>query len=647
MSEIKYSTYQEKLFDWITNGKGNAVVEAIAGSGKSFSITHALKFIPEKKRIMFLAFNKSTVNELQDKIKQSNVTIRTSHSLGYLMLRTHFKYQTVIPGLEVDEYKYRTYFKKNFSELCEGIEFTSTCERDEFKDTILTLIDICRVYLCETSDDIAKIADKYGYMITNDHVKIIKHLIEWGKENLDFVDFTDMICLPNYFNLILNSLKYDWVLLDECQDQNIAMQQLFQRCLKKDGRFVAVGDRKQAIMCFSGADNEAFEKILKIPNTSKLDLSINYRCPQVVLPLAKRFVPQFQLRENAPDGKITFDTKIKDIKPNSMVICRNTAPLVELYLKLIQRNIKCYIKGIDIGSNLLDIIERINTPYISLDMKKDGLIPILYKNLLEAREKLMVKRGLDVYDATSDRSIIQQMEIINTIKALSNDINNTFELIQRIKKIFLAKQDENGICLITAHKAKGLEHEHVYLLCPSLVPSGLAKKDWEIEAEQNLLYVIYTRTKNEFSTICEKDFPPPQGSRDINETVTHLMVISGCLKQIYNKEVEYDEPSEPTKIFKLPLKKVNMEPEDKSIGQQTRQSAVVETIDKRVKNFEKIMLNKTIDECYDIFNDLGITNDIRVTQYDDINCPITADLKSDRINVHLNGGRVVSVEGFY
>ena len=652
MSEIEYSKYQTALFDWIQNGQGNAVVEAIAGSGKSTTITHALKFIPPDQRIMFNAFNKSTVNELQTKIQQNNVTIRTSHSLGYLMLKTHFKYQEDTPALEVDEYKYRTFLKQNFNELTEGIEFQNKNEIEEFKDTVLFLINICRVYLCETYEDIEKIADKYGYSVTKDHINVINALIQWGWSELETVDFTDMICLPNYFNFNINSLKYDWVIIDECQDYSLAMQLLFQRCIKKNGRFIAVGDRKQAIMVFSGSDNEAFNNFLKIPNTTKLDLSINYRCPQVILPIAKRFVPQFELRNNAPQGKFVSNILVRDIKPNSMVICRNTAPLIELYLKLIQKNIKCYIKGIDIGANLIEIINRINVPYISNDFKKDGLIPILYKNLLESREKLMVKRGLDIKDATSNRGIIQQLEVINTIKALSIDINNTFELIDRIKKIFISKDIENGICLITGHKAKGLEHEDVYLLCPSLVPSGLVIKDWEKEAESNLMYVIYTRTKRNFYTVSEKDFPPPYGSKDINDIVTHLNVIEQCLKQLYNPQVEeiVDDTQLEAKIIKLSeIKKENQTQYKKDnllsieVVNESKRN-VEEQLDRKIKSFEKIMLGKTVAECYDIFNDLGITNDIRVTKSDGNGCMVTCDFKVDRISVHTENDKVVFIE---
>jgi len=61
--------------------------------------------------------------------------------------------------------------------------------------------------------------------------------------------------------------------------------------------------------------------------------------------------------------------------------------------------------------------------------------------------------------------------------------------------------------------------------------------------------------------------------------------------------------------------------------------------DQRIQKFEKIMLQKTVDECYDIFNDFGITNTIRVIDNDTIsesNIP-------DRINVKIENNRITEI----
>jgi len=51
--------------------------------------------------------------------------------------------------------------------------------------------------------------------------------------------------------------------------------------------------------------------------------------------------------------------------------------------------------------------------------------------------------------------------------------------------------------LSTIHKAKGLEADRVFLLQPELIPSKFAVEDWEIEQEQKLLFVAYSRPKKE------------------------------------------------------------------------------------------------------------------------------------------------------
>ena len=55
------SKYQRAVYIYIEKGKGNAVIDAVAGSGKSTTIVNALKLIPKNKRVLFLAFNKAIV----------------------------------------------------------------------------------------------------------------------------------------------------------------------------------------------------------------------------------------------------------------------------------------------------------------------------------------------------------------------------------------------------------------------------------------------------------------------------------------------------------------------------------------------------------------------------------------------------------
>ena len=85
---------------------------------------------------------------------------------------------------------------------------------------------------------------------------------------------------------------------------------MFLKHVKMNGRFVAVGDPKQAIYGFAGADVESFNLLKQLPHTAKLPLSVCYRCDKSIIELAKTEVPQIEAREGAPDGIINYDAKI-------------------------------------------------------------------------------------------------------------------------------------------------------------------------------------------------------------------------------------------------------------------------------------------------------------------------------------------------
>ena len=83
---------------------------------------------------------------------------------------------------------------------------------------------------------------------------------------------------------------------------------------------------------------------------------------------------------------------------------------------------------------------------------------------------------------------------IECLKILSIGINTKTDLIEKINDIF-SDDEKQGICLSTIHKAKGLEADNVYVLNKNLMPSKFVKQNWELEQEENIQYVAYTRPK--------------------------------------------------------------------------------------------------------------------------------------------------------
>ncbi len=525
------SIYQEKFFDFIQHGVGNAVIKATAGSGKTQTAVSAMKLIPSKEKCLFLAFNKSIADELNKKLeKYPNVTARTSHSLGLLMLRRNFG-----NGVDIDEYKYRTYTKSHITELTTVSEqIQNRFELEDYINSILLLNDFARFNYCQSEKEIDEIAKKYSIPINFDECQVVLKILKWGKENTETIDYTDMIWLPVELSLKPLGLQYDWIIIDECQDISCIAFELFKKCFKRGTRFVAIGDNFQKIYEFCGASEKAFENMCSMPNTQIFELPISYRCDKKIVQLANKFVPSMKSREDAEEGVIFENCHIKDLQEGDMVLARTKAPLVKLYTKLLTKKMACYIKGQDIASNLIKIINSIDKPILNADLKTDGFFLRLYEKLFKDRNKLMQKRGLDYDDATLASSIMEQYDNINTLLILAKGFVYKDELIKHIKTIF--KENENGICLSTIHKAKGLESNNVYILCHSKMPSSLAKLDWEKKQEQNLIYVAYTRAKHKLGFISEKEVPPCGSLDEPMQIINDLMYIENKICKVLGIE---------------------------------------------------------------------------------------------------------------
>jgi len=92
---VNYSQYQEAIFEFIQNTSGNAIIEAVAGSGKSFTLEHSIRHIladNSDARIIALVFNKHNATSLSRKLERygSNVSAKTVHSLGMSMLTASY-----------------------------------------------------------------------------------------------------------------------------------------------------------------------------------------------------------------------------------------------------------------------------------------------------------------------------------------------------------------------------------------------------------------------------------------------------------------------------------------------------------------------------------------------------------------------------
>lgn len=526
------SEYQTEIFNFIQHGVGNCVIKAGAGAGKTLTAVTSMKLIPNKQKCLFIAFNTSIVEELSKKLETyNNVDVRTIHSLGMLILKKCLEHD-----FEIDDYKYRSYVKNNINTLTNVIEENNLNknETNQYLENIIELINLCRFNVAQSEKEVKKVASKYLIPIAYDECKVVVKCLKWGKKHISTIDFVDMIWLPSELSLLPKGLQYDWIFIDKSQDLSMAAVHLFLKCFKRGTRFVSIGDENQSINQFAGSSDEAFNYLCCYPNTKIFTLPITYRCDKKITEFANKIVPTLLCRKEAEDGKIKTDVRISYLKSGDMVLARTKAPLIQLYTRLLRRNIKCYIKGSEIENNLLKTISHVNTKELNRDLDKDGLFVRLYDNMFNERNKLMESYNLDINDATLSSYIMGIYDTINSLYILSENKTTKTELTEHIEKIF--DNEKEGVCLSTIHKAKGLEADNVYILCHSTLPSKFAKSKWEIEQERNLMYVAYTRAKHCLGFIDEKEIPPFGGVSENNDIMTNLNVIENKICRILNKK---------------------------------------------------------------------------------------------------------------
>ena len=499
---LEPSSYQRDILHFCHTGVGNGFINACAGASKTTILENIIYYVPQDKKKLFIAFNKSIVEEMNNRINPdevSNLNITTHHSLGFGILMENYPNINFI----IDEEKYSNYIRNNITSLTvyENLTFKNN-EYNTYIRNIIHLIEYARYYHVSNIPQIKSIAEKYGLNILRDECIVCKKVLAWGRENIETIDFTDMVWLVNELNLNTKYHLYDIILIDEAQDTSIMQQELIERCKKRGCRLFAVGDSHQAINVWCGADSDAVQKF-KGDNVTEFELPITYRCPKKVVELAKKYSPNIKAADNAEEGIVRYGVPRHMPTSNDMVLCRNTSPIIEYLLFLLRSNKKAYIKGSkDIYETLSNIIRNSNATTIDINCETcDGLIPKMYQSLLHSINNL-INQGYTEDEAYRHGSILDMYDNILSIKYLSDNLYTTDELLKKMSDIFNDRSNE-GIILSTIHKAKGLEADNVFILCPSLLPNPFAKKEWEIISEEHLIYVAYTRAKKSLNFIEE------------------------------------------------------------------------------------------------------------------------------------------------
>lgn len=491
-SNLTPSPQQSAVYDWVRLGSGSATVIAVAGAGKTTTLREASKLMSGS--IAFAAYNKKIADQISAKLSAdgSSVMAKTFHSFGFSAIKK------AMPGAQMDPDKMRNILDKLLG------------YNEELKGAVGKLVSLAKNHCIGVDKPIdsdspwEELCDHYDIALFDDDDKdpteYQAELIELARQALkqsnavagSLFDYDDMIYLPLAQNLRV--WQNDWLLVDEAQDTNPARRALARRMLKDGGRSIWVGDPHQAIYGFTGADSDALDIIAREFSCIELPLTITYRCPKKVVSFAQSWVSHIQAADTAPEGEVTkrteteFRAVFKELKPTDVILCRNTRPIVSLAFELIRNNIACHVEGRDIGRGLISLTKRwkVSNARALGDRLQD------YKE--KETRKLLAKRKEREAEAVADKVETLKV-IIGTLPAGAS----TSQLVEVIRSLFEDTPEgekQRHLILSTIHKAKGREWPTVYLWGRNaFMPSKFAKQQWELEQEDNLIYVAVTRAQ--------------------------------------------------------------------------------------------------------------------------------------------------------
>lgn len=464
---------------------------------------------------------------------------------------------------------------------------------DQFRDVLAEDIRPSRDYLIEDWDTIKELLSMNGSnvngwrmsyirnfvenIILNDgnaH-KLKKDLLKGTQDNKPVLLYrqitklsTQIIATNEYIRKALQ-MTYDFVFLDEFQDTTYAQYNLLKTCfLGSSCKLTAVGDNKQAIMRWAGANPDIFPDYIRDFNSNEYQLLMSHRSVPKLVEFQKEVhqilnsnhssiqtnnYPEFQEgeiilfefeNESLEAELIASDIESKiqgGIRPSE--ICILAKQKVDDYSsKLIttlnSKGLKARIEN-EYQELLKDPTCNLLLDLISCSQGKRD--PLIWENISNFYGNI---NGIDEF---TDELILAKSynEIDNIVSDITYLISNfsTYNgksdldiIVKNFSKLLYIEysqtqgewldtvssfKGENSIPIMTIHKSKGLEYEVVYFL--GLEDSAFWSFNDQPEEDKSAFFVALSRAKSHLIfTYCKLRNNSPQNNRNINEIYSLL-----------------------------------------------------------------------------------------------------------------------------
>lgn len=482
---------QENFWAAIRDSNQHIILDAKAGTGKTFSIVHAYTFIPSTLRVKFAAFNRHIIAELKTRLPL-NADVSTMNSFGSAMVRQWNR-------------KLRFNSDKLDDIMSALIPMPDMPEEDEkaqvlfLRDSVSKIVNFSRYRMVDVKDPnlydlFDTIADDYDILLNdsaNQIFTLAKTALDYCATKLSVFgyDFTDQLWLIWRFNIPVD--QYDILFGDEIQDWNPIQWYVAYKAIADHGRFIGVGDVDQSIYGFAGADIDSIPNIVAaLENTTRgvivLPLTYTRRCPKTHVALAQKIVPELESMPEAIEGEVIvnkLENAMLSMQHGDMVICRRNAPLISIAYQLIKQNKSVIVRGRNIGEGMQILISKL----------KATNIPELIEKAERFREKELDK--LAKSKSKAENKIQALNDRIDTLIALTEGKDSIDDLRRYIQDLFTDANEKTSVLLSSVHRSKGLEANTVFIVDYAKIQLKLKNIKLQ-QQEKHLQYIAETRSKD-------------------------------------------------------------------------------------------------------------------------------------------------------
>ncbi|HAU65908.1 TPA: hypothetical protein DCW61_01030 [Candidatus Uhrbacteria bacterium] len=400
------------------------LITAGPGAGKTELLAQMIGYVFSsnrlgRKKVLAISFKKDSAKNLLDRVIKRNGN----------------KFSDAIDSLTYD-----AFFKSLMDRFLDGVPEATRPTQDyildevQFKESLQEVVNLVfdnsQIILNNIRAELDRtIYSDYGI----DFKRIWKKLIDFKPSRLTFSMITNVTLLMLRKNPLVNRAvlaTYEYIFLDEFQDTTSLQYEVIKQIFKgSEKKIVAVGDDKQKIMTWAGADSNIFGKFKLDFHSDERFLYLNHRSSDILICLQRELYSILEVQKVIDSSPINNDGEIKLInfqnnQQESTMIAKKIKTLIDAGVSpneiviLSKQKPETYAEFIMIELANLNINARVETVY--QDLIKENAVQLLLGMLM------LVYKGHDIgsWSIISDyfRRTKKESFSLNEMKILDSEL---------------------------------------------------------------------------------------------------------------------------------------------------------------------------------------------------------------------------------